>query len=51
LTKSLEQNLVDGGFRVNCVVSGPIWTPLNVAEKQRRNAANGAHDVPMKRPG
>jgi NAD(P)-dependent dehydrogenase (short-subunit alcohol dehydrogenase family) len=33
LTKSLAQNLVDGGFRVNCVVSGPIWTPLNVAEK------------------
>ena len=48
-TKSLAQNLVDKGIRVNCVSPGPVWTPLNVADKPaeegrqtRRRHANGA---------
>jgi len=36
---------------VNCVAPGPIWTPLNVADKPARKAAKHGHDVPMKRPG
>jgi NAD(P)-dependent dehydrogenase (short-subunit alcohol dehydrogenase family) len=28
-TKSLAQNLVEKGIRVNCVAPGPVWTPLN----------------------
>lgn len=28
-TRSLSQNLVDKGIRVNGVAPGPIWTPLN----------------------
>ena len=32
-TKSLAQNLVERGIRVNCVAPGPVWTPLNPADK------------------
>ena len=50
-TKSLAQNLVDKGIRVNCVAPGPIWTPLNVADKPAQKAAKHGSDVPMERPG
>jgi len=50
-TKSLAQNLVEKGIRVNCVAPGPIWTPLNVADKPASKAARHGEDVPMKRPG
>jgi len=50
-TKSLAQNLVKKGIRVNCVAPGPIWTPLNVADKPATKAARHGADVPMKRPG
>jgi NAD(P)-dependent dehydrogenase (short-subunit alcohol dehydrogenase family) len=50
-TKSLAQSLVDRQIRVNCVAPGPIWTPLNVADKPASKAAKHGHDVPMKRPG
>jgi len=32
-TKSLAQQLVERGIRVNCVSPGPVWTPLNPAER------------------
>lgn len=50
-TKSLAQNLVEKGIRVNCVAPGPIWTPLNVADKPAEKAAKHGSDVPMDRPG
>jgi NAD(P)-dependent dehydrogenase (short-subunit alcohol dehydrogenase family) len=50
-TKSLAQNLVERGIRVNCVAPGPIWTPLNVADKPARKAAKHGAAVPMERPG
>lgn len=31
--KSLAQNLVQKGIRVNAVAPGPVWTPLNTADK------------------
>ncbi len=37
-TKSLAQNLVDRGIRVNCVSPGPVWTPLNVVDKPAEEA-------------
>lgn len=50
-TKSLAQNLVEKGIRVNCVAPGPIWTPLNVADKDPAEVAEHGADTPMKRPG
>ena len=50
-TKSLAQNLAERKIRVNCVSPGPIWTPLNVADKEPQEVANHGADTPMKRPG
>lgn len=50
-TKSLAQSLVAQKIRVNCVAPGPIWTPLNVADKPAQKAAKHGSDVPMHRPG
>jgi NAD(P)-dependent dehydrogenase (short-subunit alcohol dehydrogenase family) len=49
-TKSLAQNLVKRGIRVNCVAPGPVWTPLNVADKEAKKVAKHGADQPMKRP-
>src|SRR5207248_1573405 len=50
-TKSLARALVAREIRVNCVAPGPIWTPLNVADKPAAEAAKHGADVPMERPG
>jgi len=50
-TKSLAQQLVERGIRVNCVSPGPIWTPLNVSDKEAKDVAEHGADTPMKRPG
>ena len=50
-TKSLAQNLVEKKIRVNCVAPGPIWTPLNVADKDAEEVAKHGADTPMERPG
>lgn len=49
-TKSLAQNLVEKGIRVNCVSPGPVWTPLNPADKDPEDVAKFGADTPMKRP-
>ena len=49
-TKSLAQNLVDRGIRVNCVAPGPVWTPLNPADKDAKDVAEFGADTPFKRP-
>ena len=49
-TKSLAQNLVEKGIRVNCVAPGPVWTPLNVADQPAKDVAKFGADAPMKRP-
>jgi len=51
-TRSLSENLIEKGIRVNGVAPGPIWTPLNPrggapAEK----VATLGGRTPMKRPG
>lgn len=48
-TKSLAQSLVEKGIRVNCVAPGPVWTPLNVADKDAKDVAGHGADTPMKR--
>ena len=50
-TKSLAQNLAEKKIRVNCVAPGPIWTPLNVADKDAEEVAKHGDDTPMNRPG
>jgi NAD(P)-dependent dehydrogenase (short-subunit alcohol dehydrogenase family) len=50
-TKSLAQNLVDKGIRVNCVAPGPVWTPLNPSDnKTPDEVASFGSSTPMKRP-
>jgi NAD(P)-dependent dehydrogenase (short-subunit alcohol dehydrogenase family) len=49
-TKSLAQNLVEQGIRVNCVSPGPVWTPLNPSDKPAEKVAEFGADTPMKRP-
>ena len=50
-TKSLAQQLAERNIRVNCVSPGPIWTPLNVSDKEPKEVAKHGADTPMKRPG
>jgi NAD(P)-dependent dehydrogenase (short-subunit alcohol dehydrogenase family) len=49
-TKSLAQNLVEKGIRVNCVAPGPVWTPLNPADQSAEKVSKFGKDVPMERP-
>jgi len=49
-TKSLAGNLVKKGIRVNCVAPGPVWTPLNPAEREDADMENFGAKTPMGRP-
>jgi NAD(P)-dependent dehydrogenase (short-subunit alcohol dehydrogenase family) len=50
-TKSLAQNLVEKGIRVNCVAPGPVWTPLNPSDnKTPAEVAHFGEKTPMGRP-
>lgn len=49
-TKSLAQQVLDRGIRVNCVAPGPVWTPLNPAERTAEEVAEFGAKVPMGRP-
>jgi NAD(P)-dependent dehydrogenase (short-subunit alcohol dehydrogenase family) len=50
-TRSLSQNLVEKGIRVNAVAPGPIWTPLIPATFPEDKVANFGKQVPMQRAG
>ena len=48
--RSLATHLVDRGIRVNVVAPGPVWTPLNPADKPAKAIKKFGTDTPMKRP-
>lgn len=50
--KSLAQNLVEKGIRVNAVAPGPVWTPLNPADEGEsvEQLSKFGSKTPMGRP-
>lgn len=51
-TRSLSENLIDDGIRVNAVAPGPIWSPLNPFGGQPpENMDDFGKDTPIGRPG
>ncbi|WP_062515200.1 SDR family oxidoreductase [Halobacillus sp. KGW1] len=50
-TRSMAQQLVDTGIRVNGVAPGPIWTPLIPATFPKEDVEEFGTSTPMGRPG
>ena len=51
-TRSLSENLIEDGIRVNGVAPGPIWTPLNPSGGTPKDEIKDfGKDSPMGRPG
>ncbi|UGY09819.1 SDR family oxidoreductase [Phyllobacterium pellucidum] len=49
-TRALSGNLLSKGIRVNAVAPGPVWTPLNPADKEAADVSKFGSDTPMMRP-
>ena len=49
-TKSLAANVLDQGIRVNAVAPGPVWTPLNPADRSGDQIAQFGAQTDYRRP-
>jgi NAD(P)-dependent dehydrogenase (short-subunit alcohol dehydrogenase family) len=48
-TKSLAQNLIERGIRVNCVAPGPVWTPFIPSSGPAEQTGQHGTGTPMER--
>jgi NAD(P)-dependent dehydrogenase (short-subunit alcohol dehydrogenase family) len=49
-TMSLAASLIDKGIRVNAVAPGPVWTPLNPADRSAEEITEFGKKTDFKRP-
>ena len=49
-TMALAGNLLEKGIRVNAIAPGPVWTPLNPADKSAEDITQFGADTSMHRP-
>lgn len=49
-TKALAANVIDRGIRVNAIAPGPVWTPLNPADRSADDVRSFGASTDMKRP-